>query len=324
MLTLETYETIKEWKKVNISSFLTNNVSLNAFHDQVMLKVLEVAKRNVKRKNAPCNFTWFITGSGGRFEQGLISDQDHGIIYEQSSFENDLYFKKLGEELSHGLDIVGYPYCNGNIMSSNPIWCKSIADWEFQLNKWMGEESWESIRYLQIFYDARPLYGREDYVQHLKTTIYHYQNDHQTLLRRFMANVKHFKNGIGPMGQILVEPHGIYQGYINLKYTAFLPYVNSIRLLSIKEGLLATSTLERIKGLQKRGEYEELLNSCYENFSSLMNYRLSLIDVKEYDDTHYLNVKNLSKEQRKEIKQILKCGKKLHDAVIELVSLKSA
>lgn len=321
---METYDSIKEWKNAHLSTFLSNNLSLNTFHDQVMLKVLEVARGSMKQKNAPCHFTWFITGSGGRFEQGLISDQDHGIIYEHSSIENDLYFKELGKELAYGLDCVGYPYCNGNIMSSNPIWCKSLSDWELQLNKWMSEESWESIRYLQIFYDARALYGPEDYIKQLKTEIYRYQKENSALLMRFMANVKHQKNAIGPMGQILVEQHGIYQGYINLKYTAFLPYVNSIRLLSIKEGIYETTTLDRIRGLQEKGKYEELLRYSYENFTSLMNYRLSLFDVKEYDDTHYLNVKSLTKEQRKEIKQILKYGKKLHDAVIELVSIKSA
>ncbi|QCR32761.1 hypothetical protein C1N55_11520 [Lysinibacillus sp. SGAir0095] len=318
---METYESIKEWKNANISFCLTNNVSLNTFHDQVMLRVLEVAIEKTKHKKAPCNFTWFITGSGGRFEQGLISDQDHGIIYEESTLENDLYFKDLGEELSKGLDIVGYPYCNGHIMSSNPIWCKSYKEWELQLSKWMEDESWESIRYLQIFYDARALFGVEDYIRRLKATIHQYQKEHPTTLRRFMENVKHHKNAIGPMGQILVEQHGIYQGYINLKYSAFLPYVNSVRLLSIKEGLFETSTLGRITGLQEKEEYRELLKYCFVNFSLLMQYRLSLFQVEEYEDTHYLNVKNLTKEQRKEIKRILKYGKKIHDTVIDLVNI---
>jgi len=317
---LETYETIKEWKNANISSFLTNNVSLNTFHDQVMQRVFDVAKGNMKRKEAPCQFTWFITGSGGRFEQGLISDQDHGIVYESASLENDLYFKELGEELAYGLDVVGYPYCTGNIMSSNPVWCKSLKGWEQQLSNWMMEESWESIRYLQIFYDARALFGNEEYIPQLKSYIYHYQLEHPSLLSRFVANVKHFKNAIGPMGQILVEQHGTYQGSINLKYAAFLPYVNSVRLLSIKEGLKETSTLGRIKCLQGKAAYEEVLEYSEENFSSLMNYRLTLFQVNEYDDTHYLNIKNLTKEQKKEIKRILKGGKKLHDAVIEIAN----
>ena len=42
-------------------------------------------------------------------------------------------------------------------MSSNPLWCKSFEAWKEQIFSWMDSESWEAIRYLQIFYDARVL-----------------------------------------------------------------------------------------------------------------------------------------------------------------------
>lgn len=314
---MKTYESIRKWKGEALSSFMNTSISLNKFHDQVMLKVLEVAKGKMEQP-APCEFTWFITGSGGRFEQGLISDQDHGIIYEISNEENDKYFKALGEEISYGMNCVGYPYCNGKIMSSNPIWCRSVDEWKMQLNEWMENESWESIRYLQIFFDGRVLYGNIDYVSCLKSFIYKYQLQHPALLQRFIANVKHIKNVIGPMGQLLVEQHGVYQGCVNLKYSAFLPYVNAVRLLSIKEGIFETSTIDRIDRLKEKAEYKEMLRECKENFITLTKYRLSLFNAQNYDDTHYLNIKSLSKEQRKEIKQILKCGKRLHDEVINL------
>lgn len=314
---METYEEIREWKDNNISNFLQTSASLNDFHDQVMLKVLNVAIQSMNQK-APCEFTWFITGSGGRYEQGIISDQDHGIVYEISNPENDSYFQKLGEEISFGMDCVGYPYCNGKIMSSNPIWCKSFQNWEIQLGQWMKDETWQSIRYLQIFYDARLLFGNGNYINQLKIMIYQFQAEHPYLLQRFVANMKHLKNVIGPMGQILVEQHGVYQGCVNLKYTAFLPYVNSIRLLSIKEGIFETSTIERIRRLMEIDDYKELLHDCDRNFSKLTEYRLSLFQAENYDDTHYLNIKNLSKDERKEVKRILKDGKRLHDEVMEL------
>ncbi len=320
---METYESIKKWKDETMSSYIQTSASLNEFHDQVMLKVLNVATGKMKRPKPPCEYTWFITGSGGRFEQGLISDQDHGIIYEISNEENDNYFKDLGEEISYGMNCTGYPYCNGKIMSSNPIWRKSLVDWKNQLNYWMENEKWESIRYLQIFYDARVLYGNTDYLNELKAIIYNYQLQHPSLLQRFIANVKHIKNVIGPMGQILVEQHGVYQGCVNLKYSAFLPYVNAIRLLSIKEGIFETSTIERIERLQEKDEYKNMLLFCKENFITLTKYRLSLLNAQNYDDTHYLNIKNLSKEQRKELKQIFKCGKRLHEEVIELTFTKN-
>ena len=320
---METYESIREWKDQHITDFLDDTLSLNDFHDQVMHKVMEIAKSKLQKDDYPCDFTWFITGSGGRFEQGFISDQDHGIVYEISTEENDAYFKELGNEISYGLNVTGYPYCLGNIMSSNPIWCKSLNDWQKQLQQWMEDESFETIRQLQIFYDARVLQGEFGYVNQLKSLIYEYQLAHPFLLNRFSANVSHVKNVIGPIGQILVERHGVYQGCVNLKYAAFLPYVNAIRLLSIKEGIFETSTLARMERLIHLSSYEKVLQNCNRNFLDLLKYRLSLFRVASYSDTHYLNIEKLSKTERKEIKRILKDGKRLHDEVITLTSLSS-
>lgn len=316
---METYESLREWKDQNIMSYLQNTISLNDFHDQVMQHVMDIAKCKLKEE-PPCSFTWFITGSGGRKEQGLISDQDHGIVYERSSEEYEEYFKALGEELAFGLHVVGYPYCQGNIMSSNPLWCKSAERWKSQLEDWMKEESWEAIRHLQIFFDARILCGDQSYINELKLFIYQFQLDHPSLLRRFSANIKHVKNVIGPVGQILVEQHGNYQGCVNLKYAAFLPYVNAVRLLSIKEGIYETSTLSRIVQLKRSNKYDKMLQNCERNFLDLLKYRISLIQIENYTDTHYLRIHNLSKEERKEIKRILKDGKRLHEEVIAITS----
>ncbi|MDQ0245560.1 CBS domain-containing protein [Bacillus fengqiuensis] len=309
------YESIKKWKDEHISRYQSNTHLLNQFHDTVMKKVFDLSIVRLKKGNPPSKYSWFITGSGGRFEQGLISDQDHGIVFEGTANETEEYFRAMGEELSYGLNIVGYPFCEGNVMSSNPLWCQSLEGWENQLLKWMKEESWESIRYLQIFYDARSVKGEERLVSRLKSFIHDFQKEHPALLKRFMENVMHLKKAIGPLGQILVEDKGVHEGSIDLKHAAFLPYVNAIRLLAIKEGIVETSTLDRMDRLMAKGYEMELMN-YKSNFVALLDYRVSLFSqVKTYDDTHYLNIKNLSKVEKREIKQILKDGKKLHQYV---------
>ena len=318
-MVVETYESLREWKDQNVMSYLKDTISLNDFHDQIMQHVMCIAKCKLKDE-PPCDFTWFITGSGGRSEQGIISDQDHGIIYEKSGNDYEEYFKALGEELAFGLHVVGYPYCHGNVMSSNPLWCKSADDWKIQLEEWMREESWEAIRHLQIFFDARMLCGNQSRIHDLKLFIYHFQLDHSSLLQRFSANIKHVKNVIGPLGQILVEQHGFYQGCVNIKYAAFLPYVNAVRLLSIKEGIYETSTLDRMNQLIRIKKYEKMLKNCERNFLDLLKYRVSLMQIENYTDTQYLRIRNLSTEERKEIKRILKDGKRLHEEVMALTS----
>lgn len=313
------YASLREWKDENISFHYTDPFRLNEFHDQTMKKVFELALERIEPQQPPCEFSWFSTGSGGRFEQGPISDQDHGLIYEISNEVNDDYFIRLGKELSYGLNEVGYPYCQGNVMSSNPLWCKSLESWKQQLLAWMDEASWETVRNLQIFYDARNLQGNELFVRELKNIIYLYQKEHPSLLKRFMENVMHIKNAVGPLGQFIVEEHGINEGAINLKYTAFLPYVNAVRLLAIKEGIYDTSTLERIEQLVRLNGYGAAMRESKKHFLDLLIYRSSLYQSKTYDDTHFLKVKKLSRVEKKEIKQILKDGKRLHHYVSELI-----
>ncbi|MFJ8260860.1 DUF294 nucleotidyltransferase-like domain-containing protein [Rummeliibacillus sp. NPDC094406] len=314
-----TYETIKDWKDQTIFQFKDDLKGLNSFHDQVMRKVMQVAIIKLNKGVPPCNFSWFVTGSGGRLEQGFISDQDHGIIYKEDTEESSSYFKALGEELSDGLAIVGYPYCKGNIMSSNPLWCKSIDAWRKQLLTWMESESWEAIRYLQIFFDARVLEGKVNYIRRLKSVIYEYQRTNPNLLKRFTANIMHVKNVIGPFGQLLVERYGIYQGYLDIKYSAFVPYVNATRVLAIKEGVYETSTLARMYRLIEKEEYAELLRNCERDFDQLLKYRLSLNKVDCYSDTHFFKIARLGRKEKKEIKQIVKNGIRLHDEIIELI-----
>ena len=184
----------------------------------------------------------------------------------------------------------------------------------------MESESFEAIRYLQTFFDARIIDGKVNFIGQLKSLIYDYHKKHPNLINRFLANIRHVKNVIGPFGQILVERYGTYQGFVDLKYSAFVPYVNVIRLLAIIEGLHETSTLCRINKLSQIPKYMNLLINCERNFDHLLKYRLELIEVgKNYTDTDYLNVERLEKQEKRNLKNILKTGIRLHDDVIELI-----
>lgn len=314
----ESYESIRAWKDEEIYKYTSDTHTLNQFHDQVMRAVFNISLQRVKEEKGtpPSLFTWFVMGSAGRYEQGVISDQDHGMVYEKSGTDADQYFLALGKEVSLGLHIAGYPYCEGKVMSSNPVWCKSLGAFENQLSKWMDEVSFESMRYLQIFVDARVLEGEETFVNHLKNVIDDCQKKSPKLLKRFMDNIMHLKPSVGPLGQIFTENSGPYQGSLNLKQAAFLPYVNAVRILAIKEGVLAASTLDRIDELSNDEFYRNELSDYKTSFANLLQFRMSnLKRIQDYDDVHYLPIQKLSRAERKEMKTILKNGKKLHHFV---------
>ncbi|PKG23814.1 DUF294 nucleotidyltransferase-like domain-containing protein [Niallia nealsonii] len=313
---------IKEYKKTQIKEAAETNARLNRCHDEILNQVFAVALENyiTAAGRPPCEFVWFVTGSAGRLEQGLVSDQDHGIIFKETSAGHQQYFLTFGKELSDALNEVGYSYCEGNVMSSNPIWCKSLEDWRKQLLKWMETESWESIRFLQIFYDARKLAGDAVFVEELRTFIHEYRLFKPSLLKRFSNNVMRIKKGVGIFGQFFVERTGSHKGFIHLKNTLYLPYVNSIRLLAIKEGLQETSTLARMKKLKKMDRYQTFLIPYENYFAKILAYRIVLFrNAETYSDVHFLNINQLTKEERQEIKQLLRNGIKLYQQVQRII-----
>lgn len=310
------YSEIKKWRDNEIEKQETSD-ELNTFHDVLMKKVFEAALKKVNEQSGPppCQYAWFVMGSAGRYEQAIISDQDHGLIYEEENEESNRYYKKFGKELAFGLHEAGYPFCDGNVMSSNPVWCRSKQSWKKQLTGWLKEESFESIRFLLIFYDARTLVGEAEYILQLKQHIHDFINQKPDLLERFLENTMHVKKAVGFFHQLLPETHGSHAGSIDLKQTGFFPYVNAVRLLAMKESVEVTSTLSRIDELSRNSTYTQELKSCKEDFDKLLHYRLMHHKkmTENYDDIHYLDVKELSKYEKKDLKHILKNGEKLQD-----------
>ncbi|MEH6988097.1 DUF294 nucleotidyltransferase-like domain-containing protein [Cytobacillus firmus] len=319
--TFNSYQSLKTWKEEQILKYRSDISALNDFHDIIMKAVIRMALERTKKIERPSSwkFAWFTMGSSGRREQGFLSDQDHGLVFESGAAEAEKYFLELGKEVSKGLQSVGYPFCEGNVMSSNPLWCKSLSEWKEQIHAWMQEESLQTIRNLHIFYDSRVLAGEEEYIAELKSFIHVNLQKSPHLLTRMVETSMHMKKSVGPFGQLLAEEKGSHQGELDLKYAAFIPYVNAVRILAVKEGILDTSTIARMNKIMNINGYGGL-GKYRNNFAVLLKWRLQTYrQTDAYDDTHYIQLKTLSISERNELKDILKDAKKLHQFVVRTI-----
>lgn len=319
--TFNSYQSLKKWKEEQILKYRSDISALNDFHDIIMKAVIRMALGKTKKmeRSSSWKFAWFTMGSSGRREQGFLSDQDHGLVFESGAAEAEKYFLELGEEVSKGLRAVGYPFCEGNVMSSNPLWCKSLSEWKEQIHAWMQEESLQTMRNLHIFYDSRVLAGEEGFIAELKSFIHVNLQKSPHLLTRMVETSMHMKKSVGPFGQLLAEEKGSHQGELDLKYAAFIPYVNAVRILAVKEGILDTSTIARMNKIMNINGYGEL-GKYRNNFAVLLKWRLQTYrQTDAYDDTHYIQLKTLSISERNELKDILKDAKKLHQFVVRTI-----
>jgi PAS domain S-box-containing protein len=204
----------------------------------------------------PATFAFIAMGSQGRQEQTLLTDQDNGIIFSapaaaDMSRLND-YFLKLGTRVCEGLNQAGYPFCRGNVMASNPRWCRSLPAWISGFEEWIHHAEPQEIIDLSIFFDFRTVYGNADLTLELRRTIHATLANEPAFFHHFAGNAVQFKPPFRLLGNIYLGGGATeHAGEINLK-DAMLTMVSFARLYALRHQINHTHTLERIEALTER------------------------------------------------------------------------
>lgn len=226
----------------------------------------------------PVAYALIVMGSGGRGESFLAPDQDNGMILEDYPDERhklvDTWFIELAERLTKDLDTIGFPLCRGNVMATNPVWRKTISQWREQTRIWMSRRGSILTRLADIFFDFRLAAGREDLADALRSHVVGLAYRNPSFIREM------YGDGLNPVGlksfgRLVTEQHYASGAkYLDLKYRGTLPLVESARLLALRHGLQAPSTLGRLAGLAEAGavgadEYEAL-DGAFEYLTGLL------------------------------------------------------
>ncbi|NDI36421.1 DUF294 nucleotidyltransferase-like domain-containing protein [Chengkuizengella sediminis] len=295
---------------------------INQIHDLFIQRTITLSEIELKGRGfgpPPVSYEFILFGSGGRQEQTLWSDQDNGLIYENS--KNDQkeqvasYFKELAICIEQGLEKVGYPPCEGKVISTNPLWNKPLDEWLVKMNEWFEDPHWEHVRYLLILADSRSVYGQGILVRKMKEIYFKKVTSTPHILDKMMHNTLRHKILLGVFGHLIKEQYGEEAGGLDIKYGAYIPMVNGIRLLSIEAEIFETSTLERIEKLKQLNLVPERYAIEYEHaFSNIFKLRFKTLYKKEnglYTSNGILKAKQLTKEQREKLKSSLRIGNKL-------------
>ncbi|PUA40976.1 hypothetical protein C8Z91_02035 [Paenibacillus elgii] len=303
------------------------NREVNEYHDALIRRVIVLSEERLKEewgKAAPLPYAFLLFGSGGRGEQTLWSDQDNGLIYADPSsveqrLEADRYFAELAARITEGLEAVGYPPCHGQVICTNEQWRKPLEDYRRMVNEWMREPDWEHVRYLLITVDARSVYGDETFGCALIEEIYRYTAAQPAMLEHMLRNTLHHKVSIGVFGQLIKERYGEDAGGVDVKYGAYIPIVNGIRLLAVEAGIRCSSTEERIHALIAGGHVPEEIG---QDWLEALTLALKLRSMTPYqlEEGRYvtrgkLTADQLTKERVTELKQCLRIGTDLQKYV---------
>ncbi|GAA0374499.1 DUF294 nucleotidyltransferase-like domain-containing protein [Bacillus horti] len=315
----QSYTALRSKREELLSSVSLNHDTLQSFHNELIGKALSIAIQTVEKESGPppAPFTFFQMGSAGRQEQGVVSDQDHGLFFEGEGKIHQEYFLALGAEISNAMDEVGYDICDGKIMANHPTWCLSQEDWKKQLETWLEERDWASLRHLLIFFDSYPIQSltadksSENPIMPLKEMILERIQNDAPLFERLIQNTRRIKKYISPLGQFYTETHGPHYRSLNIKHAILFPFVHSVRLLAMKEHIIhVTSTKERLEELMELSElYATVLSPFYETYIEWLKWRAEWQLAHypmDYDSSHYIPIDQLSSNQRKCLKKVVK------------------
>ncbi|MFD0586679.1 DUF294 nucleotidyltransferase-like domain-containing protein [Paenibacillus sp. GCM10027627] len=305
------------------------NEQINDTHDAIIRKAIMLSEMELARQgmdSPPVPYAYLLFGSGGRKEQTLSSDQDSGLVYRDPERgregETKQYFLRLSACIVQNLIEAGYPPCEGSVLSSNPEWCHSLSEWGEKLEGWFKEPTWEAVRYLLILADGRSVFGDEGLLDAIQDMFYTDTLNHPVILSRMMDNTMRHKVLVGVFGQLLKERYGQDAGSLDIKYGAYIPMVNSIRLMAIHSNIRTTSTLGRLRKLVEIGKLTEEEGKSYEQAFRFI-LRLRLMTTEHMTDNVYGNNgklpgSKLTKEMADELKSSLRQGKRLQRSVFRI------
>ncbi|MBW2465991.1 MAG: CBS domain-containing protein [Deltaproteobacteria bacterium] len=269
----------------------------------------------------PVPFCLYLTGSHGRLENLLTPDQDHGMIIMDSeqNYQYDQYFIDLGVRFSDYLDQIGYAYCPGYLMASNPLWRKSLSEWKLQINYWFEAQVRELGRYVTVLFDASAIAGEVDLFNELKDYAFAILGRHHEVFRVLHEEEGGHRVPLGFLGGFVTDKEGLHKGQLDVKKSGLIFVVETIRILSLQHNIRETATLKRIAKLVEKGVIHSNDGEYYESaYQVLLHYALKSQVSKsvrgEKLDT-YIDPKILSPRDKETLKHALKAVATLQDFV---------
>lgn len=234
---------------------------LSGINGDIHRRILQLELAEMKAEgwgNAPVSFCAILMGSGGRGENFLYPDQDNGFILDDypdaRHDEIDAFFIELASRMTRDLDDAGFPYCDGYVMATNPLWRKTRTQWRDQISGWGRKRSTIAIQLADIFFDFCPVYGDETMAEELRVRVTQMARSSPVLLTELNREMERMDVALGWFGRLVTEKEkAAFKGKINLKHMGTLPLVSAVRLLCLQAGIGQTSSAQRISRLQDEG-----------------------------------------------------------------------
>lgn len=216
-------------------------------------RLLELAEERLGPPPVP--YCFLALGSMARDEQSLVTDQDNALILDDA-FDRDLhddYFRQLAEFVCDGLAELGYTYCKGNVMATNPDLRQPLATWQERFAGWIERPDRPALLNSSIFFDLDGVHGETRFADTLKTFIAERASASPAFLGCLAHNAQTRTPPLGFFRDFVLEKSGRHQDSLDLKRRGTAPMVDVIRVHAMASASLAQNSFRRLDDIVAAG-----------------------------------------------------------------------
>ena len=269
-------------------------------------RLLELAEEELGEPPVP--YCFLALGSMARDEQLIVTDQDNGIILDNSydDEKHRAYFEALSQFVCDGLAACGYTYCTGDIMATNPEWRKTQAQWEDCFADWIDNPNPQALLNCSIFFDLTGVYGRVKWAEQLNAFILRRAKKNNRFLACLARNALNRTPPLGFFKNFVMEKDGRHNNSINLKRRGTAPLADLIRVHGLAIGSQSQNSFERLEDIIEAGilpasKGQDLQHAM--ELISLVRLRHQALDVEsEIEPDNNIEPENMSEFERRNLK----------------------
>ncbi|MBF0477102.1 MAG: nucleotidyltransferase [Deltaproteobacteria bacterium] len=308
-----------------------------SYRDFITAKIIDLVEAEMRTGFGymPCDFAWIGTGSEGRGEQTLLTDQDNLVVYQEDSGHADEYFAAFSEKVVDYLERVGFNRCTGAIMASNPKWRGSLLGWRHRMSDLMlrAFQDNRALLDLIILLDSRFIGGHRTLAEEFIDEMLANFDDRPGLVREIARSAMAGPVALGMFHRFRTEGSGPHKNKMNIKMGGWAPLILTVRVFALLDKIRDVNTVKKIKMLEKSGRLSsDMSRRLEESFYILTKHKLlQQIDMikagrhKAYFDEHdhFVDPTQLDKESSEKLKQALRNVQKLQDQIVTTFHLQS-
>lgn len=280
--------------------------ALSAIGRSFKQQLLQLAE--AKLGPPPVPYCFLALGSMARDEQLMASDQDNALILsdEFNSARDNSYFAELSHIVSDGLAQLGYAYCRGAIMVTNPKMRLTESTWRQTFLRWIHQPNPQALLLSSIFFDLDGVAGDLSMANRLKSFIAKQASASPHFLGCLARNALNRTPPLGFFRDFVVEKTGMHRDSVNLKRRGTAPLVDVIRVHALAAGSVAQSSCARLNDAVAKGWLTSSavadLRDAFEFISSVRIRHQAQALAAGNPPTNNLNPEHLSAFERRSLK----------------------